>query len=233
MARCATVRPGPEECRPRVLTPHTHSVLTSGRGLPRARRAGQRGTPPGGGRVARCATERPGLEECRPRVILDLYHYPAERSSRRPSPRGAGGRAVRGERGGGVTVRSSRPSSAGPVGAYLPGQAASTTTRLSGAHGGRARGGQAAGRYSTQWELISRVRTCTTTRLSGAHGGRARGGQAAGRYVAIPSGAECAFLVSAGRRAGPVVHVWPGPGPGPRRKVSERAPLGARAESGP
>ena len=105
----------------------------------------------------------------------DLYHYPAERSSRRPSPRGAGGRAVRGERGGGV--RSSRPASAGPVGAHLPGQAASTTTRL-----------------------------------SGAHGGRARGGQAAGRYVAIPSGAECAFLVSAGRRAGPVVHVWPGPG---------------------
>ena len=75
-------------------------------------------------------------------------------------------------------MRPSRPTSAGPMGAHLAASA--------------------------------------TTRLSGAHGGRAHGGQAAGRYVAIPSGAECAFLVSAGRRAGPVVHVWPGPGPGSR-----------------
>ncbi len=30
-----------------------------------------------------------------------------------------------------------------------------TDTRLSGAHGGRARGGQAAGLYSTQWELVA------------------------------------------------------------------------------
>jgi hypothetical protein len=90
VARCATVRPGPEECRPQVSTPLTRSVLTSGRGLPRARCAGQRGTPPGGGQVARCATERPGLEECRPRVIPDLYHYPAERELTEAEP--AGGR---------------------------------------------------------------------------------------------------------------------------------------------
>ena len=205
------MRPGPEECRPRVTLDLCHYP---------AERSSRRPSPRGAGGRAVRGLRGGGVRPSRPISAgpmgahlpgQDWYHYPAERSSRRPSPRGAGGRAVRGERGGGVTVRSSRPSSAGPVGAYPPGQAASTTTRLSGAHGGRARGGQAAGRYSTQWELISRVRTCTTTRLSGAHGGRARGGQAAGRYVAIPSGAECAFLVSAGRRAGPVVHVWPGP----------------------
>ena len=74
---------------------------------------------------------------------------------------------------------------------------ARTSTRLSGAHGGRARGGQAAGRCVSLGRgvrgaprlgrpggvVLARARTCTTTRLSGAHGGRARGGQAAGRYV--------------------------------------------------
>ena len=48
----------------------------------------------------------------------------------------------------------------------------STTTRLSGAHRGRARGGQAAGRYALG-----------AAQLSGAHRGRAHGGQAAGRHV--------------------------------------------------
>ena len=144
-------------------------------------------------------------------AVLDTYHYPAEQCSRRPSPRGQAVGRYDTYGGGGACPR--RPISAGPMGAHLPGQAASTTTRLSSAHAGRAPGGgKAAGRYSTQPELISRVRTCTSTRLSSAHAGRAHGGQAAGRYVVIPSGAECAFLMSAGRRAGPVVHVWPGPG---------------------
>ena len=44
--------------------------------------------------------------------------------------------------------------------------------RLSGAHGGRARVGQAAGR-----------RAAGVVRLGGAHGGRARRGQAAGRHI--------------------------------------------------
>jgi hypothetical protein len=69
------------------------------------------------GRAAPLWEARRGL-----RAGRDLYHCPAERSSRRPSPLGAGDRAVR------VFV------------AY-------TTTRLSGARGGRARWGQATGLY--------------------------------------------------------------------------------------
>ena len=93
----------------------------------------------------------------------------------------------------------SRAQSAWPVGSAASGHGLGTTTRLSGAHGGRAHGGQAAGWYSGSGEVGVR-RACsasagpagrsslgpgsgTTTRLSGAHGGRAHGGQAAGRYV--------------------------------------------------
>ena len=84
---------------------------SSGGGLLRARRAGQRGTSPGGGQVARCATGGPGSGSAgrgrllwagarwrgTPRgarargvraAILDTYHHPAEQCSRRPSPRG-------------------------------------------------------------------------------------------------------------------------------------------------
>ena len=140
--------------------------------------------PPGGGVVSshrEVELSRPtGRWSCR-----GSYRNPAERSSRRPSPRGAGGRAV------------CRPGGVVPTRARI-----CTTTRLSGAHGGRARGGQAAGRYVSlgRWArgaprfgrpggvVLARARICTTTRLSGAHGGRARGGQAAGRYVGSPGG---------------------------------------------
>jgi hypothetical protein len=57
-------------------------------------------------------------------------------------------------------------------GEFLARARLSTTTRLSGAHRGRARGGQAAGRYALG-----------AAQLSGAHRGRAHGGQAAGRHV--------------------------------------------------
>ena len=52
------------------------------------------------------------------------------------------------------------------------GRCAVGVVRLSGAHRGRARGGQAAGRY-----------VLGAAQLSGAHRGRAHGGQAAGRHV--------------------------------------------------
>ena len=54
----------------------------------------------------------------------------------------------------------------------LGARASRAPPRLSGAHGGRARVGQAAGR-----------RAAGVVRLGGAHGGRARRGQAAGRHI--------------------------------------------------
>ena len=116
-----------------------------------AERSSQRPSPRGaGGRTAR--------SWCRP----------AERSSQRPSPRGAGGRAAS-SRGSGMRCAHRFGRSGGE---FLVRARFSTTTRLSGAHRGRARGGQAAGRY-----------VLGAAQLSGAHRGRAHGGQAAGRHV--------------------------------------------------
>ena len=123
-----------------------------------------------------------------------------------------------------------------------------TTTRLSGSSrrpsprgaGGRAvRGLRGVGcalrarSRQAQWELIFRVRTGTTTRLSGSSRRPSPRG-AGGRAVRGLS--QCGRVCIRGVR-GPAGR--PGrsrlarPGPGPRRKASERAPLGARAESGP
>jgi hypothetical protein len=122
---------------------HTHSVTLS---LPRTLHDGVRGALPGRccgtGMVGR-VPPRQGRRRV-PRPGQDPYHYPAERSSRRPSPRGAGGRAVRGCWGGAGCAARPAPAARRVVVARVR---TCTTTRLSGAHGGRARGGQAAGRY--------------------------------------------------------------------------------------
>jgi hypothetical protein len=114
-------RPSPRGAGGRVV-----QWIWGGWGAPRVLRLGR----PGGAFLARARVR---------------YHYPAERSSRRPSPRGAGGRAVRWFGGGGV--RRACSASAGPAWSSSLGPGSGTTTRLSGAHGGRAHGGQAAGRY--------------------------------------------------------------------------------------
>ena len=179
--------------------------------------------PPGGGVVSshrEVELSRPtGRWSCR-----GSYRNPAERSSRRPSPRGAGGRAV------------CRPGGVVPTRARI-----CTTTLLSGAHGGRARGGQAAGRYVSlgRWArgaprfgrpggvVLARARTCTTTRLSGAHGGRARGGQTAGRYVGSPGGQS--YLCHVRRASGARLSQCRA---GPARQVGAdrfRRPTGKRA----
>jgi hypothetical protein len=109
---------------------------------------GGRRRPEGTALGARASVGRVG-EECCQRALA-RYHYPAEWSSRRPSPRGAGSRAVRWFWGGWVwrALRLSRPG-----GGFLARAGTCTTTRLSGAHGGRAHWGQAAGRYVGSGEV--------------------------------------------------------------------------------
>ena len=136
------------------------AFCSCGSGMLRALCDGMRGSPPGGFSRRRAVHQRglPGLCPGGPGGELPARartcnHYPAERSSQRPSHGGRrpteaepwGQAAGRCGGFGMVTVGRAPPRQARqrvPRWARI-----CTTTRLSGAHRGRARGGQAAGRY--------------------------------------------------------------------------------------
>ena len=204
---------------------------SSGRGLLRARRAGQRGTSPGGGQVARCATVRPGLGECRPRVTLDTYHHPAERELTEAEPAGGrrpGGTTLTGGWGAPLAPDLGRPngsSSSGSGGQYhYPAEQCSRWPSSRGGQGGRAVLDPAGAHLPGQDLYLYPAEQCSRRPSPRGAGGRAVRGHSQWGRVRFPDVCGPAGRPGRSRLARP--------GPGSRGVVSGREPLGARAAPG-